>query len=140
MPPPKVFNSQCLMSETKNLYETNRFNFCDIEDSFIKEFLKQGSMDGLKEFAKQYFTGVYKRHPLEVARRAFELSQTPEPKIDAAASCVTETSTKSLVTVGTKSRRRVRFQEIKTGDFGAISYQVSWPPDQDSILLDQIAL
>jgi hypothetical protein len=118
-----------MMTAIKDRYLTNRFNFSDVEDSFVKEFLKKGSMDGLKEFSQQYFSGFYKRHPLEVARRAIELSQETEPKVNAGVSCVTETSTKSLVTVGTKSRRRVRFQQIKKGDFGANTYKSDWTPE-----------
>lgn len=62
-----------LDQEAKKIYETNRFNFTDIEDSFIKDFISKGSPGGINLFTKQYFTGFYKRHPLEVARRVIEL-------------------------------------------------------------------
>jgi hypothetical protein len=39
---------------------------------------------------------------------------------------LTETTKKSLVTVGTKSKKRVRFMQIKSGDFGASNYKSDW--------------
>jgi hypothetical protein len=81
-------------------------------------------MGNVKEFSQQYFSGTFLRHPLEVARRAFELQQESQPQ-DAEASCATETSTKS---VGTSSRQRTR----KVG----ANYRSVWTEAEDSILLE----
>ena len=51
---------------------------------------------------------------------------------DPGVSCgITETTKKSLVTVGTKSKKRVRFMQIKSGDFGASNYKSDWSREQD---------
>jgi hypothetical protein len=56
-----------------------------------------------------------------------------EPQDNTAVSCVTESTTKSLITLGTESKRKAKGKRSE-GRFGATAYKSEWTADQDDLL------